>query len=447
MGFFPTDAVNDQEVGPNANGSYFKYVAADNKWILIPNADVYTEAEVDAFKLNKWVAPDGPIAMNSKKFTGLTAGTGAGDSVRFEQLHAEGHVLATTGPHTGTLPWTDLNKTGSSLAHLATRTHASLSDAPTDAHHVRYANSEAVQAVEDAGLVMENPIDMKTNLLTVGDSADTSDPITLIEFETERAWYFRKRSTGASTNLRLECDTSGENFGIGYTNLPIITFNTNVVDASQTINALSHKILNLANGSGAQDAMAFGQKYTNANAVTAVETDGLDFATTKTLGFVDDEAGVFIDRIYDENNMTSDDEHGLATQQSIKAHVAAEIAGAGAFNPPIGFITMYSGSWTDNTTIPGWYKCDGNNGTVNLVDKFVRGGATSGASGGSDNAVVVSHTHGIKAYPDGTQSYKIKKFNTHGSGYTTVNTNSAGVSGVGANKPAYYTLIFIQRIS
>jgi hypothetical protein len=45
------------------------------------------------------------------------------------------HVLATTGPHTGTLPWNDLDKTGSSLADLATRTHASLSDAPTDAHH------------------------------------------------------------------------------------------------------------------------------------------------------------------------------------------------------------------------------------------------------------------------------------------------------------------------
>ena len=48
------------------------------------------------------------------------------------------HVLATTGPHTGTLPWGDLNKTGSSLADLATRTHASLSDAPADAHHVAY---------------------------------------------------------------------------------------------------------------------------------------------------------------------------------------------------------------------------------------------------------------------------------------------------------------------
>ena len=57
-----------------------------------------------------------------------------------------------------------------------------------------------------------------------------------------------------------------------------------------------------------------------AGAVAAVEAAGLDFDTTKTLGFVDDVAGVFIDRIYDEDDMASDDEHGLATQQSIKKY-------------------------------------------------------------------------------------------------------------------------------
>ena len=47
------------------------------------------------------------------------------------------HVLATTGPHSGTLPWSDLDLTSSSLADLSTRTHGNLSDAPTDAHHVK----------------------------------------------------------------------------------------------------------------------------------------------------------------------------------------------------------------------------------------------------------------------------------------------------------------------
>ncbi|BDI54908.1 MAG: baseplate/adhesin [Thorarchaeia virus VerdaV2] len=58
-------------------------------------------------------------------------------------LHAIIHVLATTGPHTGTLPWTDLNKTGSNLTDLATRLHAGLSDAPANAHHVAFVKGDA----------------------------------------------------------------------------------------------------------------------------------------------------------------------------------------------------------------------------------------------------------------------------------------------------------------
>ena len=44
---------------------------------------------------------------------------------------------------------------------------------------------------------------------------------------------------------------------------------------------------------------------------------------------------------------------------------------------PIGSIVMYSG-----TLIPdGWLLCDGNNGTPNLIDRFVLGGEISNASG------------------------------------------------------------------
>ncbi|GAH02467.1 unnamed protein product, partial [marine sediment metagenome] len=75
----------------------------------------------------------------------------------------------------------------------------------------KYTNAEAVQAVEDAGLVMENPIDMKENLLTLGNSG-VADPIELLKFEIERAWSFRKRSTGASTYLALEADVNGKVF-------------------------------------------------------------------------------------------------------------------------------------------------------------------------------------------------------------------------------------------
>lgn len=49
--------------------------------------------------------------------------------------HAQAHILATTGPHTDTLPWADLSKTGSDLADLATKAHASLTGVTSDQHH------------------------------------------------------------------------------------------------------------------------------------------------------------------------------------------------------------------------------------------------------------------------------------------------------------------------
>jgi hypothetical protein len=53
---------------------------------------------------------------------------------------------------------------------------------------------------------------------------------------------------------------------------------------------------------------------------------------------------------------------------------------------PVGSILMMDGSWTDGRG--GWYICDGRNTphgkTPNLIDRFIRGGATNGSEGGSD---------------------------------------------------------------
>ncbi len=126
-----------------------------------------------------------------------------------------------------------------------------------------------------------------------------------------------------------------------------------------------------------------------------------------------------------------------------------DVSGGGnGFVPAIGFIGMFSGTWVDNETMLGWYKCDGNNGTVNLVDKFVRGGATSGAMGGSDDAVVITHSHGIRrksiSYQDGVKESNIMNFTGVFFGSYI---DSQGGSGVGKNIPAHYVLLFIQRIS
>jgi hypothetical protein len=61
---------------------------------------------------------------------------------------------------------------------------------------------------------------------------------------------------------------------------------------------------------------------------------------------------------------------------------------------PAGGIIMWSGA---TTAVPaGWHICDGTNGTPNLLDRFIVGAGSTyavGATGGSANAVVVSHNH------------------------------------------------------
>lgn len=156
---------------------------------------------------------------------------------------------------------------------------------------------------------------------------------------------------------------------------------------------------------------------------------------------------------------------------------------------PAGIVCMWSGSIA---TIPvGWALCDGSAGTPDLRDRFVIGagsGYSVGSVGGSKDAVVVSHTHGISITDTGhTHPYVDRYYaesaasltgatstlplgganNTLGSNATdlgndtflTVNTNTSssttgiaataatvGVSGTDANLPPYYALAYIIKL-
>ena len=54
--------------------------------------------------------------------------------------HAQLHSLADPTHHSGQLPWAWLNKVGSDLAHLETRSHDSLQDVTADQHHAKLHN-------------------------------------------------------------------------------------------------------------------------------------------------------------------------------------------------------------------------------------------------------------------------------------------------------------------
>jgi microcystin-dependent protein len=161
------------------------------------------------------------------------------------------------------------------------------------------------------------------------------------------------------------------------------------------------------------------------------------------------------------------------------------ITGAKLSNDMVGGITPVGGIilWSGSTgSIPsGWALCDGNNGTPDLRNKFIVGaGSTYGvnATGGSADAIVVSHTHGSGTLSAADHTHSFKASNRAGdedawsnnnkafvgdldnSAFTQSGTNkifgsgslsvsgstaSQGSSGTNANLPPYLALAYIMR--
>jgi hypothetical protein len=164
---------------------------------------------------------------------------------------------------------------------------------------------------------------------------------------------------------------------------------------------------------------------------------------------------------------------------------------------PVGMIVMWSGSIA---SIPsGWALCDGSAGTPNLRDRFIVGAGSTyavGATGGSANAIVVSHTHaftgngntgtagnhthsvndpghshtynntivGGAVYTDHSgndtpQGYNFPQTSSSSTGISinangdhthtatvTGTTDSSGSSATNANLPPYYALAYIMKV-
>ena len=147
---------------------------------------------------------------------------------------------------------------------------------------------------------------------------------------------------------------------------------------------------------------------------------------------------------------------------------------------PSGVIVLWSGA--ANAIPAGWRLCDGTNNTPNLRDRFIVGAGTTyavNATGGSANAIVVSHNHIARSSvtePNNGQGHR-HNFEARGddgqgqglgpgvvgynfnmgfgaggmalatSGVTVSTTiDSAGISGTNANLPPYYALCYIMKI-
>ena len=135
-----------------------------------------------------------------------------------------------------------------------------------------------------------------------------------------------------------------------------------------------------------------------------------------------------------------------------------------------GMIMIWSGS---TGSIPsGWVLCNGSNGTPDLRDRFVIAAGSTyavNATGGSADAIVVSHTHtatsvvtdpghthtatglgnlggGSNAFNWGGGTGATQTTNSATTGITVATTNqSTGSSGTNANLPPYYALAYIMK--
>jgi hypothetical protein len=144
-----------------------------------------------------------------------------------------------------------------------------------------------------------------------------------------------------------------------------------------------------------------------------------------------------------------------------------------------GMIMLWSGS---SATIPsGWLLCNGSSGTPDLRNRFVVGATSTyavGATGGSTDAIVVSHTHtatvattsltgditdqyangsghgttsGVFSQTnynvdgDGGESRAGRTISFDGSHNHTATISTTGSSGTNANLPPYYALCYIMK--
>ena len=210
---------------------------------------------------------------------------------------------------------------------------------------------------------------------------------------------------------------------------------------------------------------------TNSNLVVVATTD----STSTTTGALVVQGGV---GIAGNINVGSGSGNAIVANGNVVVTGSLIIAGTGGGVIPPGGIIMWSGAEVNIPT--GWLLCNGSNGTPDLRNRFVVGAGTGssyavGATGGSADAVVVSHSHtatvtdpGHVHFPPAGYEIITTPFSGDGGIDSSARTGSAeknqanvattssrtaisvgisteGSSGTNANLPPYYALCYIMK--
>ena len=326
--------------------------------------------------------------------------------------------------------------------------------------------------------------------------------------------------TNANTALYLPTDPTivAINANVTAANAAIVTANSAVVSYVNTVNSLQVANVNAANAAivtansavvsfvGTLNSAQSTALLANVNAANVAITA----AWTANAGSQQTEINSLQTQVYSnakvasymltntakitaQTQSTDDDSTTVATTAFVYNHM------------PSGIIVMWNSSAASIPT--GWQLCNGTNGTPDLRDRFVIGAGSSyavAATGGSKDAVVVSHQHAgttenvninhthsfsgntsnvadhahaeqgapLQSTPDGEVTvaagygggpspvgYDTGPAGAHlhtYSGTTSSNaaphshpftTNAFGVSGTNANLPPYYALCYIQKMA
>ena len=111
--------------------------------------------------------------------------------------------------------------------------------------------------------------------------------------------------------------------------------------------------------------------------------------------------------------------------------------------------TNFDNSGLGINLMVGWQICNGNNGAPSMDGLVSIGYGTNynviGGTGGSKDAVVVAHTHGLKLNGQGSGSGHITFNDGVGSPHNYV-TESAGVSGTNKNMQPYRIALKIMKL-